>query len=104
MGYDLRPMSNQAADPILSSLREEIAAADRDLISAFARRLRVAGKIKRHKDERGYDLIDPEREQQLFETWRQANDGAISNQALRELFEAVLTLSKHETAAESRPA
>ncbi|MGD0166974.1 MAG: chorismate mutase [Gaiellaceae bacterium] len=97
-------MSGNAADPILNSLREEIAAADRDLISAFARRLRVAARIKSHKADQGYELIDPEREQRLFETWRQANDGTISDQALRELFEVVLALSKRETSADSRPA
>jgi chorismate mutase len=53
-------------------------------------------KIRGHKTDRGYDLIDPEREQELLEEWRRANDGAISDEALLELFEAVLRLSKRE--------
>jgi chorismate mutase len=100
MGYDLRPMESRNHDPVLLALREEIAAADRDLLAAFARRLRVALKIRGHKAERGYDFVDPEREQQLLETWRRANDGTVSDEALLELFETVLRLSKRETGRE----
>jgi chorismate mutase len=98
MGYHLRPMSDQGVDPVLLSLREEIAAADRDLVAAFARRLQAAARIRSHKQERGYALVDPEREQQLLATWREANDGTVSDEALLELYEIVLTLSKRESA------
>lgn len=98
MGYHLRPMGDQAVDPVLLSLREEIAAADRDLVAAFARRLRAAAEIRSHKQERGYAFIDPAREQQLFAEWCEANDGTISDEALLELYEAVLALSKRESA------
>jgi chorismate mutase len=101
MGYHLRPMNDRAEDPILLSLREEIAAADRDLVAAFARRLQTAARIRSHKQECGYALVDPEREQQLLATWRETNDGTISDEALLELYEIVLTLSKRETSGES---
>jgi chorismate mutase len=100
MGYDLRPMSTNNIDPVLLALREEIEAADRDLLAAFAHRLQAALKIRAHKADCGYDFIDPEREQQLLEEWRQANDGAISDETLLELFETVLRLSKSEAARE----
>jgi chorismate mutase len=96
MGYDLRPMSTRADDPVLLALREEIAAADRDLLAAFTRRLQVAAKIRAHKVECGYDFVDLEREQRLLEEWRQANGGAVSDETLLELFESVLSLSKRE--------
>jgi len=98
MGYHLRPMEDQAADPVILSLREEIDAADRDVVAAFARRLRAAAGIRSHKQECGYPLIDPEREQQLLAKWREANDGTITDEALLELYETVLTLSKRESA------
>jgi chorismate mutase len=101
MGYDLRPMNARNRDPVLLALREEIAATDRDLLAAFTRRLKVAVKIRGHKAERGYDFVDPERELLLLEEWRQANGGAISDEALLELFETVLRLSKHEAAREN---
>jgi chorismate mutase/prephenate dehydratase len=100
MGYDLRPMSTNNIDPVLLALREEIEAADRDLLAAFIRRLQIAAKIRDHKADCGYDFIDPERERQLLEEWRQANDGAISDETLLELFETVLRLSKSEAARE----
>jgi chorismate mutase len=97
MGYDLRPMSANNDDPILLALREEIATADRDLLAAFTRRLRVAAKIRSHKAECGYDYIDLERENQLLDEWRSANGGAVSDETLLELFDSVLGLSKRET-------
>jgi chorismate mutase len=96
-------MNASASDPILLSLREEIAAADRELIAAFARRLRVAARIKEHKSKQGYELVDPEREQELLDEWRQANDGTISDEALVDLLNTVLSLSKREATGESRP-
>jgi chorismate mutase len=100
MGYDLRPMNARNLDSVLLVLREEIEAADRDLLAAFTRRLQVAVKIRGHKTECGYDFVDPDRELQLLEEWRQANDGAISDEALLELFETVLRLSKREAGRE----
>lgn len=96
MGYDLRPMSTRGDDPVLLALREEITAADRDLLAAFIRRLQIAAKIRAHKAECGYEFVDLERERRLLEEWRQANDGAVSDEALLELFESVLSLSKRE--------
>ncbi len=100
MGYDLRPMNARDSDLVLLALRGEITAADRDLIAAFAHRLQAASKIRAHKADCGYDLVDLEREQQLLDEWRQANDGAISDETLLELFETVLRLSKNEAGRE----
>ena len=96
MGYDLRPMNARDDDPVLMSLREEIATADRDLLAAFTRRLLVAAKIRAHKAECGYDFVDLEREKQLLDEWRRANGGAVSDDVLLELFQSVLSLSKRE--------
>jgi len=97
MGYDLRPMTEPTNDPLLRALRVQIAAADRDLVGAFARRLSVAREITRLKDERDYAFVDPEREKQLLEEWRSSSAGEISDDTLLELFEKVLTLSKRES-------
>ena len=96
MGYDLRPMSASSQDPVLLALREEIAAADRDLLNAFSRRLQVAAKIRAHKADCGYDFVDLKREKQLLDEWRRANGGAVSDETLLALFESVLSLSKRE--------
>jgi len=96
MGYDLRPMNARDDDPVLLAWREEIAAADRDLLAAFSRRLQIAAKIRAHKAECGYDFVDLERERQLLEIWRRESGGAVSDETLLALFESVLSLSKSE--------
>jgi len=96
MGYDLRPMNARDDDPVLLAWREEIAAADRDLLAAFSRRLQIAAKIRAHKAECGYDFVDLERERQLLEIWRRESGGAVSDETLLALFESVLSLSKRE--------
>ncbi len=90
-------MATNDIDPVLLTLRDEIEAADRDLLAAFVRRVQIAVKIRSHKADCGYDFIDAERERQLLEEWRRANDGTVSDETLLELFESVLSLSKRET-------
>jgi chorismate mutase len=97
MGYDLRPMDGQNGDPVIRELREEILAADLELLAAFSSRVQAARKIRLHKQEQGYELTDPERERELLERWHEAGGEAISDEALRELFQTVLELSKRES-------
>jgi chorismate mutase len=97
MGYHLRPMDAQNGDPVIRSLREEILAADLELLAAFSRRVQAAKEIRRRKQERGYELVDPERERELLERWRGAAGGTISEEVLLELFQTVLGLSKSES-------
>jgi chorismate mutase / prephenate dehydratase len=89
-------MSEASADPTISALREQITAADRELLSAFARRVAVARKIRERKGEQGYPLIDPERERQLLEIWRESANGNLSQATIDDLFATVLALSKRE--------
>ena len=103
MVYDLRPMVEPTNDPILYSLREQISNADRDLVAAFVRRLEAAAEVRSHKDERGYAFVDPERERELLAHWQEAAAGAVSDDALRELFETVLSLSKREAGRYETP-
>lgn len=90
-------MSPQNDDPIIRSLRDEIEAADLELLGAFSRRVRAARKIRRRKQEQGYELVDHAREQQLLARWREAGAGTIPDETLQELFVKVLELSKRES-------
>jgi chorismate mutase len=89
-------MSEHADDPRLAALRERIEAADREILAAFLRRLDVARAVRRHKEEHGYTFVDAGREHELLERWIAAADGALSDEAVAELFAAVLALSKRE--------
>jgi chorismate mutase len=89
-------MSEHSDDKTLALLREQIEAADRDLLAAFIDRLEVARAVRHHKEEHGYTFVDAAREQELLERWIAAADGALSDDAVRELFDTVLALSKRE--------
>jgi chorismate mutase len=91
-------VSAHADDQTLARLREQIEAADRDLLAAFLRRLDIARKVRRHKAGQGYTFVDAGREQELLALWVAAADGALPDEAVRELFAAVLELSKREAA------
>jgi chorismate mutase len=91
-------MSEHADDTTLAGLRERIEAADRDILAAFLRRLDVARQVRRHKEEHGYTFVDAGREEELLRRWIAAADGALPDEAVAELFAAVLALSKREAA------
>jgi chorismate mutase len=89
-------VSEHTDDETLARLREQIEAADRDLLDAFLRRLEVARQVRHHKEEQGYTFVDAGREQELLDRWIAAADGALPDEAVQELFATVLALSKRE--------
>ena len=89
-------MSAHQDDTELADLRAQIEAADREILAAFLRRLEVARRVRRHKDEHGYAFVDAGREEELLQRWVAAADGALPDDTVRELFTTVLTLSKRE--------
>jgi chorismate mutase len=97
------PMCKPSQDEQLLRLRDEILAADRALLEAFARRIELARRIREHKLGRGYEMIDPAREDELYRLWREIAQASISDAGLRRLFETVLALSKREAWGEDAP-
>jgi chorismate mutase len=95
------PMRDPTQDQQLLDLREQILAADRALLRAFEQRIELARRIREHKLERGYALIDAARENELYRLWRESASEAISDEGLRTLFATVLGLSKREAWGES---
>jgi chorismate mutase len=89
-------MSEHADDQTLARLREQIEAADREILAAFLHRLEVAREVRHHKAKQGYTFIDQGREQELLERWLAAADGALPDDTVEELFATVLALSKRE--------
>jgi chorismate mutase len=90
-------------DPLIGELREQIADLDRSIVEAVNARLRLVTELKRHKESRGLDFHDPEREQWLLQYLQRANGGPLSDDGLRELFAAVLGLTKREVARGDEP-
>ena len=69
---------------------------DRALIEAINARLRLVAKLKSYKESRGFDFVDPDREEWMLRDVSRANRGPLSPQGLEEIYTAILDLSKRE--------
>ena len=83
-------------DDVVSSLRAEITAIDRELIALVNRRIEAVARLKRHKEEHGIAFVDPSREAQMIADRVRENDGPLSDEGLRAFYTALLALIKRE--------
>jgi chorismate mutase len=83
-------------DPVIRQLRQQVSDNDRALIEAVNTRLRLVTKLKQYKEERGFEFVDPEREEWMLRDISRANRGPLSQQGLEEVYAAVLDLTKRE--------
>ena len=90
--------ADPTTDTALGDLRNLLEANDRALLDLVNRRLDLVREIKQRKAELGVEFVDPERESWLLEHLRDANNGRLSDEGLRELLTAVLDLTKRELA------
>jgi chorismate mutase len=85
-----------SGDPVIRQLREKISDVDRGLVDALNARLKLVAQLKRYKESRGIDFVDPEREEWMFNYLSRANRGPLTQEGLREIYGAVLDLTKDE--------
>ena len=85
-------------DDVVSSLREEISAIDRELLALVNRRIAAVARLKKHKDEHGISFVDPEREAHLLAERLRENEGPLSEAGLRAFYTELLALTKREVA------
>jgi chorismate mutase len=86
------------ADPLIRQLREQLSDVDRALVEAVNARLKIVAQLKRYKESRGLEFVDPEREEWMFSYLLRANRGPLSEDGLHELYAEVLDLTKREVA------
>jgi chorismate mutase len=92
-------------DPVIRQFREQISDNDRALVQALNRRLDLVARLKRYKESRGLEFVDPEREEWMLRDLMRANRGPLSGDGLRTIYADVLELTKREVAAaEGTPA
>jgi chorismate mutase / prephenate dehydratase len=84
------------SDDVVSSLRAEITAIDRELIALVNRRIEAVARLKRHKDEHGMAFVDPDREAQMVAERVRENQGPLSEEGLRAFHADLLALVKRE--------
>jgi 3-deoxy-7-phosphoheptulonate synthase/chorismate mutase len=95
-------MSQAESDPLIRQLRERISDNDRALVEAVNRRLELVAQLKRYKESRGIGFLDPEREEWMLQYLSRANRGPLSPEGLRQIFGAILELTKREVEREDR--
>jgi chorismate mutase len=83
-------------DPIVKQLREKVSDVDRGLVEAINARLKLVAQLKSYKDSRGYDFVDPEREEWMMRDVSRSNRGPLSQEGLEWIYQAILDLSKRE--------
>ncbi len=83
-------------DPRIRQLREQISDNDRALVDAINTRLKLVAQLKRYKESRGIEFVDPDREEWMLRYLSRANRGPLSAEGLREIYSEVLDLTKRE--------
>jgi len=82
----------------IDELRARIAELDRALVETAGQRLDLVAELAREKVARGVEFVDPDQERRLTEALVASNEGALSEEGVRELVEAILALTKRELA------
>lgn len=85
-----------ADDPLIRQLREQLSDNDVAIVEAVNARLKLVARLKRVKEERGIDFLDPAREEWMLQYLTRANRGPLSPEGLREIYTELLDLTKRE--------
>jgi len=88
-------------DPLIKQLRQQISDIDRSIVDSMNARLSLVAQLKRYKESRGIDFVDPEREEWMLQDLQRANRGPLSTDGLQELLEQILDLTKREVQREA---
>jgi chorismate mutase len=90
--------SADAGDPLIRQLREQLSDNDVRIVEALNARLKLVARLKRVKEERGIDFLDPAREAWMLQYLTRANRGPLTPEGLREIYTELLDLTKREIA------
>jgi chorismate mutase len=87
---------DEADDPLIRQLREQLSDNDVAIVEAVNARLKLVARLKRVKEERGIEFLDPAREEWMLQYLTRANRGPLSTEGLREIYTELLDLTKRE--------
>jgi len=86
----------ESNDPLIRQLREQLSDNDVRIVEALNARLKLVARLKRVKEERGIEFLDPAREAWMLQYLTRANRGPLSAEGLREIYTELLDLTKRE--------
>ena len=87
-----------ADDHLIQELRAQISDNDRAIVRALNRRIELVGRLKRYKESRGIEFVDPQQEEWILRDLSRANRGPQSQDGLRTVYREILDLTKREVA------
>ena len=88
----------ESDDPLIRQLREQLSDNDVAIVEALNVRLKLVARLKRVKEERGIDFLDPAREEWMLQYLTRANRGPLTAEGQREIYTELLDLTKREVA------
>ena len=91
-------MTDEHPDAVVQQFRRQISDNDRLLADALNRRLELVARLKAYKESRGFEFVDPEREEWMLRDLLRANRGPLSDEGLESIYARVLELTKDEVA------
>lgn len=93
----------ESDDPLIRQLREQLSDNDVAIVEAVNARLKLVARLKRVKEERGIEFLDPAREEWMLQYLTRANRGPLSPEGLREIYTELLDLTKREVGRGETP-
>jgi chorismate mutase/prephenate dehydratase len=89
-------VSTPSDDPVIKQFRDQISDNDLKIVDLINKRLALVDKLWRYKAEHGVDMYNPEREEWMLTFLSRANKGPLSQDALREVYRAIVETTKSE--------
>jgi chorismate mutase len=89
-------VSTPASDPVVMQFRDQISDNDLKIIDAINKRIKLVAQLREYKVANGIAFVDPEREQWMLTFVSRANNGPISGEGLREIYDHIVSLTKAE--------
>jgi chorismate mutase/prephenate dehydratase len=79
---------------LLEGYREEIDSIDGQMLSLLSRRQEVASSVGQIKKERGLEVFDPSREEEIMRRLTSASHGALSGEAIKHIYNEIISASR----------
>lgn len=88
-------MTSSFQDPIIQTLRAQIAALDLRILETLNARIDLVKCLKAHKEAQGLGFFDAAQEGRLLAALRQANCGPLPDEGLEAIFRLILDWTRH---------
>ncbi len=89
-------MADADTDPVVKQYRAQISDADLAIVRAVNARISLSARLQAYKREKGFDVVDPAREDWMLSYLTRANTGPLPAERLVELYQYLLEVSKAE--------